>query len=110
MSAKEELLARLEARRGAWVSGGALSQELGVSRSALWKAVEALKREGYPLEAQAGKGYRLPAGAARLSAQGIALNLAAGIFTGSPWPGRWIPPTCGRRPWPLRERLKERWW
>lgn len=80
MSAKEELLARLEARRGAWVSGGALSQELGVSRSALWKAVEALKREGYPLEAQAGKGYRLPAGAARLSAQGIALNLAARDF------------------------------
>ena len=80
MGVKEKLLAQLEAKRGEWVSGGALSQAFGVSRNALWKAVEALKREGYPLDAQAGKGYRLPAGAARLSAPGIALNLTARDF------------------------------
>lgn len=44
---------------GEFVSGQRLSQALGVSRAAVWKAVEALRREGYDIEARSGLGYRL---------------------------------------------------
>ncbi len=43
---------------GVWYSGEALAAQLGVTRTAVWKAVQALKREGYPLEGGA-RGYRL---------------------------------------------------
>ena len=44
---------------GEFVSGQRLSRALGVSRAAVWKAVEALRREGYDIEARSGLGYRL---------------------------------------------------
>jgi len=44
---------------GAWRSGEALAAELGVTRTAVWKAIERLRREGYEVEAEAGRGYRL---------------------------------------------------
>lgn len=47
---------------GGFVSGQSLSQALGVSRAAVWKAVEALRREGYGIEARTGLGYRLRSG------------------------------------------------
>ena len=33
--------------RGGYVSGEAISRELGISRAAVWKRVEALRGEGY---------------------------------------------------------------
>lgn len=33
--------------------------QLGISRAAVWKAVGALRRDGYTIEAQTGLGYRL---------------------------------------------------
>lgn len=44
-----------------WVSGAAISQRLGVSRTAIWKQVEALRALGYEVEAAPRKGYRLVA-------------------------------------------------
>jgi BirA family biotin operon repressor/biotin-[acetyl-CoA-carboxylase] ligase len=40
-------------------SGESLSSELGVSRAAIWKHVEALRLRGYEIEGAAGGGYRL---------------------------------------------------
>ncbi len=54
-----ELLAHLSDR---YQSGEALARQLGVSRAAVWKQVEALRRAGYPVETQQGKGYRLRPG------------------------------------------------
>jgi BirA family transcriptional regulator, biotin operon repressor / biotin---[acetyl-CoA-carboxylase] ligase len=42
-----------------FVSGGALSRLLGVSRSAVWKHVMGLRAGGYQIEAIPAKGYRL---------------------------------------------------
>ncbi len=41
------------------LSGEELSRELGVSRAAVWKAVTALRGEGYTIEALPTRGYRL---------------------------------------------------
>jgi len=59
MPVKDELLRELEAHRNADLSGQALARRLGVSRNAVWKAVAALRDEGYVIEAAARKGYRL---------------------------------------------------
>ncbi len=44
---------------GGYLSGQELSRDLGISRAAVWKAVEALRRQGYNIEARTGRGYRL---------------------------------------------------
>ena len=46
-------------RSGERVSGEDLSRRLGLSRAAVWKAVDALRRDGYQIEARTGVGYRL---------------------------------------------------
>lgn len=56
---RERVYELLRAAEGACVSGQELSQRLGVSRAAVWKAVDSLRREGYAIEARTGQGYRL---------------------------------------------------
>lgn len=60
MSSREDVLALLREEEG-FLSGQELSRRLGLSRAAVWKAVEALRREGYEIEARTGRGYRLSA-------------------------------------------------
>ena len=42
-----------------FVSGEALSKKLGISRTAIWKHINALRQEGYDIESVNKKGYRL---------------------------------------------------
>ena len=56
-------------------SGEALASDLGVTRAAIWKAVEQLRELGVALDAQTNKGYRLAAGVSALSAERIAAQL-----------------------------------
>lgn len=42
-----------------YVSGQQLCEKLGVSRTAVWKAVNGLKEEGYQVEAVRNRGYRI---------------------------------------------------
>lgn len=44
---------------GQSVSGADLAARVGVTRAAVWKHVDALRAKGVPVQAQAGKGYRL---------------------------------------------------
>lgn len=46
-------------QNGDWVSGETLCRELGVSRTAVWKHVRALREGGYDIEARSNLGYRL---------------------------------------------------
>ena len=57
---REKVLTLLRDREG-YLSGEELSRELGLSRAAVWKAVEALRKDGYAIEARTGLGYRLTA-------------------------------------------------
>ncbi|TQD39496.1 bifunctional biotin--[acetyl-CoA-carboxylase] ligase/biotin operon repressor BirA [Lysobacter aestuarii] len=53
---ERELLERLMAGP---VSGDALARASGLSRAAVWKRIQALRDAGVPIQAQAGRGYRL---------------------------------------------------
>lgn len=79
MSTKERLLEALEERPGTYASGEALAREMGVSRNAIWKAVAALRREGYRIDAVTNRGYRLADDNGLLSASRISSYLPAGL-------------------------------
>lgn len=56
----EEMILSFLAEGGAdFISGATLSDKLGLSRAAVWKHVETLRRLGYTIEAQPARGYRL---------------------------------------------------
>lgn len=57
---KEEILRLLRSTDG-YISGQELCNRFGVSRTAVWKAINQLKEAGYEIEAQQNKGYRLMA-------------------------------------------------
>ena len=57
---KEEILRLLRSADG-YISGQELCNRFGVSRTAVWKAINQLKEAGYEIEAQHNKGYRLMA-------------------------------------------------
>lgn len=55
---KDEILSVLKESRD-YVSGEELCRKLGVSRTAVWKAVNGLKEKGYVIESVRNRGYRL---------------------------------------------------
>ena len=71
MSVKRELIKILSLSPGRFFSGAALADTLGVSRNAVWKAVEALRKDGYEISAVTNKGYSLCGGTAVLSAEAV---------------------------------------
>lgn len=75
MGTKERLLELFEERKGSFLSGEDIAQALSVSRTAVWKAVNALRQEGYPIEAATNRGYCLPEKTDVLSEQGIRRSL-----------------------------------
>ena len=64
---KDEILNMLRSA-SAPISGEEMSRALGVSRAAVWKAVDQLRQEGYAIEAATRRGYRLAALPDRLDA------------------------------------------
>ena len=64
---RDEVLALLKQGEGP-LSGEAMSRRLGVSRAAVWKAVENLRQEGYVISSATNRGYRLEESTDLLSA------------------------------------------
>ena len=58
---REKVYALLREHPGVFFSGEELSRRLGVSRAAVWKAIDSLRRDGYTIEARKSQGYRLVA-------------------------------------------------
>ncbi len=56
---KSDILKRLMRSRSGYVSGGKLAEQLGISRTAVWKRIKVLEADGYIIEAIPSKGYRL---------------------------------------------------
>ena len=56
---QEPLLRLFGDRPGEYISGESMSQELGVSRTAIWKQIRKLEAAGYQFEASRRLGYRL---------------------------------------------------
>ena len=55
---KSEIL-RLLKESNTYISGQQLCEQFQVSRTAIWKVIDQLKKEGYQIEAVRNKGYRL---------------------------------------------------
>ena len=55
---KAKILAALREAEG-YVSGQELCERFGVSRTAVWKAINQLKKDGYEIEAVQNRGYRI---------------------------------------------------
>lgn len=53
------ILQRLTRNVGTFVSGREISEHLGLSRTAVWKHIDALREAGYKIESQKRSGYRL---------------------------------------------------
>ena len=74
---KETILAMLTESGGRYISGEAMSEALGVSRAAVWKAIGALRADGCAIEAAPRRGYRLAAAPDRLTEGTILPRLPA---------------------------------
>ncbi|MBQ5311114.1 MAG: biotin--[acetyl-CoA-carboxylase] ligase [Oscillospiraceae bacterium] len=59
MALKDKVLEILEENRGRSVSGNKMAESLGMTRSAIWKAVMQLRDEGYTITAVTNRGYCL---------------------------------------------------
>ncbi len=71
MSVKTKIISALESAKGRDISGQELADRLGVSRAAVWKAINSLRKEGYPISAANNKGYRLDESSDLVSPEGI---------------------------------------
>ncbi len=56
---RNRILGELYKNKENYISGEILAADLGVSRTAVWKHINILKKEGYNIETAPGKGYRL---------------------------------------------------
>ena len=56
---RHDILHLLSEHAGEYVSGEKISQQLKVTRAAIWKQIKALKEEGFEIEGQTKNGYRL---------------------------------------------------
>jgi len=56
---KDRILMELKENMNKFVSGEKLSVELGISRTAIWKHINELRKEGYEILSSSKKGYKL---------------------------------------------------
>lgn len=86
-SSRDRVLKYLESKKGSYVSGQKIASELELSRTAVWKAVQKLKSEGFNIDAVTNRGYCLPLDYDVLSAEKIYDNISGivsdrGVDTG----------------------------
>ncbi len=71
MATKDAVLLALQNSRDSFLSGEELSNQLSVSRSAVWKAIKVLREEGHPIEAVTNRGYMLLADSWAITADSL---------------------------------------
>lgn len=74
----ENLLAIFLAQPDTWLSGEQLADKLGISRTAVWKQIQQLKKQGYHIVSHQGLGYQYQ-GTQTLNPQIIQQNLPADL-------------------------------
>ena len=81
MSSKDKVLEFLELNKESYISGEAMATSLGLSRNAIWKAINELRKAGYEIDAISNKGYKLKEGNDILSEAGIISYLSPALQT-----------------------------
>ena len=84
MRTEDRVLELLEESRGKAVSGERLAEMLGISRTAVWKHIKALKEKGYEISSVSNRGYELIESLDVFSTKSVMDELAdeAGGYTG----------------------------
>lgn len=59
MTTKDQVLNLLNKKKGSFLSGQEIADSIYVTRAAVWKAIKALEKDGYEIEAVTNKGYRI---------------------------------------------------
>lgn len=77
----QEKIIEILKSNGGYVSGQELSGILGVSRQAVWKAINALKTKGYEIDSVTNKGYRLMSTPDFLSEECLRSSLKSQTFS-----------------------------
>jgi len=72
---KEKILKLLNENGAVYLSGEQVSQILGISRTAVWKHIKALKAAGYEIESISNKGYRLKSASSDLDALALKMMI-----------------------------------
>lgn len=75
MKTKDIVLRELERNRANYISGQELAERLNISRTAIWKAINSLKKSGFQIESQTKVGYKLIESDDKLSDEGIRKGL-----------------------------------
>ena len=79
---RKTVLELLKGADGAYLSGEEMCEMLGVSRAAVWKAVNALRRDGWEIEAVTGRGYRLLGEPDKLDRESVLAHLGRTAVVG----------------------------
>lgn len=74
-STRNKLIKLLAENKEKYISGQYLSEKLNISRSAIWKHMNELKKDGYEIEGKAKKGYRILSFPNKLSENTISWGL-----------------------------------
>ena len=82
MRSKDKVLAFLIEQGEEPISGERIAEQIGISRNAVWKAIEALRNEGCEIEAAPRRGYRLRGSADALTPAGIAARAGDASLAG----------------------------
>lgn len=80
MNIKDRILEKLITSKGEPVSGERLADELSVSRSAIWKHIQALRDEGYTIDSSTNLGYSLTSTPDLLTPGEIKAGLKTGVI------------------------------
>ena len=80
MNMREDIFNFLRKHQNEFVSGQQISEQLGVSRTAVWKHIRALKQKGYVIESYTKKGYCLREAPELLSPEALEKGLASSEF------------------------------
>ncbi len=80
MLLKNKIIEILEENRNSSISGQDIAKKLSVSRTAVWKNINVLKKEGYVINATTNKGYTLEKNSDVISSEGIRVFLKKELF------------------------------
>ena len=75
MNTKSQVLKLLKCSGGKFLSGQEMAEQIYVTRASIWKAIKALEKDGYAIEAVTNKGYRLVNAIDNIDAANIKLRL-----------------------------------
>lgn len=79
MSSKQQVLKALNRKAGEFISGQAIAEEIGKSRVSVRKAVLSLMEDGFEIDIEQSRGYRLNAGTKHLTREYLSLFLPSDL-------------------------------